>query len=190
MEGHHATDARLAAAGKIGPSLRLMPTVTAMTIHAGKEPPFAADPFRDGRERIGEVAPDHALVDQPREAAGAGQHGEERRLGKLTALAGRRRRARCRRTRSRARSRRPSRCIIDTRTVDLFDSTLFVPPVLEAGAFTEILSQTVFAADPDGGAPSYQAVGAHTDPLGTENATGDVSPTRDTLVRCVGKAPQ
>ena len=50
MEGHHATDARLAAAGKLGPSLRLMPTTTAMTIHAGQEPLVTDGPFAETKE--------------------------------------------------------------------------------------------------------------------------------------------
>ena len=35
MEQHNATQARLTAAGKLGPHLRLMPTSAAMTIRAG-----------------------------------------------------------------------------------------------------------------------------------------------------------
>ena len=49
------------------------------------EPPLdgalAAHALGDGGERVGEVAADLALVDEAREAAGAGEHGEERRLG-------------------------------------------------------------------------------------------------------------
>ena len=37
-------------------------------------------PFGDGREHVGEVAADLALVDEAREAAGAREHAEERRL--------------------------------------------------------------------------------------------------------------
>ena len=43
--------------------------------------PLAAHALGGGAEEIGVVAPHHPLVDQPRQAAGAGQHGEQRQLG-------------------------------------------------------------------------------------------------------------
>ena len=42
---------------------------------------LTADPFGAGGEHVGQVAPDVALVDQPGEAAGAGQHAEQGDLG-------------------------------------------------------------------------------------------------------------
>ena len=42
---------------------------------------LAAHALGGGAEEVGVVAPHHALVDQPRQPAGAGQHGEQRQLG-------------------------------------------------------------------------------------------------------------
>lgn len=50
MAAHHATDARLAAAGKLGPHLRLMSTSTAMTIRAGSAPLVMDGPFAETKE--------------------------------------------------------------------------------------------------------------------------------------------
>jgi hypothetical protein len=54
LERHHATEARLKAEGKIGPSLRLMPTTTALTIHAkpGAEPLVIDGPFAETKEAL------------------------------------------------------------------------------------------------------------------------------------------
>ena len=43
--------------------------------------PLAAHALGGGAEEVGVVAPHQALVDQARQAAGAGQHGEQRQLG-------------------------------------------------------------------------------------------------------------
>ena len=42
---------------------------------------FATDTFRRGAEEIGAVAAHFALIHQPRQPAGAGQHSEQRQLG-------------------------------------------------------------------------------------------------------------
>jgi hypothetical protein len=75
--------------------------------------------------------------------------------------------------------------IIDTRTVAMFQSVLFVPPVLEAGSVSGALSQTIFAID--GAGQAYQAVSLRGDPLGQETATSAVSSSRETLLRCVDR---
>jgi hypothetical protein len=50
MEKHNATDARLLAAGRLGPSLRLMPTSTAVTVRGGPEPMVLDGPFAETKE--------------------------------------------------------------------------------------------------------------------------------------------
>jgi hypothetical protein len=50
MEQHNASEARLEAAGKLGPHLRLMPTTTAVTVRAGDEPLVLDGPFAETKE--------------------------------------------------------------------------------------------------------------------------------------------
>ncbi|MGO4831709.1 YciI family protein [Rhizobiaceae sp. 2RAB30] len=50
MAKHMATDAGLKAAGRLGPSLRLMPTGTAMSIRGGAEPTVLDGPFVETKE--------------------------------------------------------------------------------------------------------------------------------------------
>jgi hypothetical protein len=50
MEKHNATQARLRAAGQLGPNLRLMPTTTAMTVRGGAEPMVLDGPFAETKE--------------------------------------------------------------------------------------------------------------------------------------------
>jgi hypothetical protein len=50
MEKHNATDARLLATGQLGPSLRLMPTSTAVTVRRGVEPLVLDGPFVETKE--------------------------------------------------------------------------------------------------------------------------------------------
>ena len=53
MEKHNATQARMMAAGKLGPNLRLMPTSAAMTIRAGGGEPLVLDgPFAETKEAL------------------------------------------------------------------------------------------------------------------------------------------
>ena len=53
MEKHDATQARMMAAGKLGPNLRLMPTSAAMTIRAGAGEPLVLDgPFAETKEAL------------------------------------------------------------------------------------------------------------------------------------------
>lgn len=52
MEKHMATEARLAASGKLGPSLRLMPTTAAVTVHGGAEPIVFDGPFAETKEAL------------------------------------------------------------------------------------------------------------------------------------------
>ena len=52
MEQHNATQARLTAAGKLGPRLRLMPTSAAMTIPGGPEPLVLDGPFAETKEAL------------------------------------------------------------------------------------------------------------------------------------------
>ena len=80
------------------------------------EPPLLgalrAHAFGQRAEDVGVVAPDAALVGEAREPAGAGQHAEQRHLGKARLLPTGRRRGGSRRRRAPARSRRlrSSRC--------------------------------------------------------------------------------
>ena len=76
--------------------------------------------------------------------------------------------------------------IIDTRTVALFQADMFVPPVTDGGAAKDILSQTVFFRDPDGGAVlNYHTVSIQNSPWGAENAAAPVGEKTDKLLRCV-----
>jgi hypothetical protein len=50
MEKHNATGDRLVAAGKLGPSLRLMPTSTAVTVRNGADPLVLDGPFAETKE--------------------------------------------------------------------------------------------------------------------------------------------
>jgi hypothetical protein len=53
MEKHNASEARMMAAGKLGPHLRLMPTSAAMTIRAGPGEPLVLDgPFAETKEAL------------------------------------------------------------------------------------------------------------------------------------------
>ena len=52
MEQHNATQARMTAAGKLGPHLRLMPTSAAMTIRGGAEPMVLDGPFAETKEAL------------------------------------------------------------------------------------------------------------------------------------------
>ena len=75
--------------------------------------------------------------------------------------------------------------IIDTRTVALFNAKLFVAPVLDAGSAKAILSQTVYAVDPDGGVPTYEVVSVRNSPWGADTGMGPTSSATEMLVRCV-----
>ena len=70
--------------GELQRALRDLLLESAGRVHRVDEPPFhrapAFDPFGDRAEEIREVAADLALVDDARQAAGAGQHAEQRRL--------------------------------------------------------------------------------------------------------------
>ena len=50
MAKHMVTQAKLEAAGKLGPNLRLMPTSTAMSIRGGAEPMVLDGPFVETKE--------------------------------------------------------------------------------------------------------------------------------------------
>ena len=50
MAKHMASDASLKAAGRLGPSLRLMPTGTAMSIRGGAEPTVLDGPYVETKE--------------------------------------------------------------------------------------------------------------------------------------------
>jgi hypothetical protein len=49
----HAVQERLIQAGKMGPSLRLLPTTSATTLHKTQEPPLVIDgPFAETKEQL------------------------------------------------------------------------------------------------------------------------------------------
>lgn len=52
MEKHRATQAKLTLAGKLGPSLRLMPTTAAVTVRGGAEPMVLDGPFAETKEAL------------------------------------------------------------------------------------------------------------------------------------------
>ncbi|HUZ63654.1 MAG TPA: YciI family protein [Acetobacteraceae bacterium] len=53
MAGLAAVRDRLARAGKLGPSLRLLPTTAATTLRKGQEPPLVLDgPFAETKEQL------------------------------------------------------------------------------------------------------------------------------------------
>ena len=70
--------------GQLLRALRDLLLELAGRMHRVDQPPFdrapALDPFGNRAEDIREIAPDLALVDDARQAAGAGQHSEQRRL--------------------------------------------------------------------------------------------------------------
>lgn len=52
MIQHRATQAKLEAAGRLGPNLRLMPTSAAMSIRGGPEPVVLDGPFAETKESL------------------------------------------------------------------------------------------------------------------------------------------
>lgn len=52
LDRHRATEAGLEAAGRLGPSLRLMPTSAAMAIRGGPEPMVLDGPFAESKESL------------------------------------------------------------------------------------------------------------------------------------------
>ena len=87
-----------------------LPSARDLVDEAPLDGALAAHALGDGAERVGEIAAHLALVDEAREAAGAGEHAEERHLGQADRAGAVVRRGRSRRTRWRARSRRRTRC--------------------------------------------------------------------------------
>ena len=52
VAGHTVVQQRLAAEGRLGPVVRLMPTTTATTFRPGREPPVIDGPFADTEEQL------------------------------------------------------------------------------------------------------------------------------------------
>jgi hypothetical protein len=52
MAHHAAVEKRLAAAGKVGPVVRLMPTTTATTVRSGRQPLVFDGPFAETKEQL------------------------------------------------------------------------------------------------------------------------------------------
>ena len=52
MAHHFAVQAGLAAAGKLGPVVRLMPTTTAMTVRSGDQPLVLDGPYAETKEQL------------------------------------------------------------------------------------------------------------------------------------------
>jgi hypothetical protein len=48
----HKVTERLAAKGRLGPAVRLMPTTTATTVRIGREPPVIDGPFAETKEAL------------------------------------------------------------------------------------------------------------------------------------------
>ncbi len=70
MAAHLAHNRELAAAGKLGPVVRLMPTTTATTIRSGKDPVVLDGPFAETKEQfLGFWVLDCASLEEAIEAA-------------------------------------------------------------------------------------------------------------------------
>jgi hypothetical protein len=68
---------RLAAAGKLGPVARLMPTTAAVTVRSGSEPFVIDGPFAETKEQLlGFYIVDCATLEEAIEAAREMVHGE------------------------------------------------------------------------------------------------------------------
>ena len=52
MAHHFSVQEKLAAAGKLGPVVRLMPTTTAMTVRSGDQPLMLDGPFAETKEQL------------------------------------------------------------------------------------------------------------------------------------------
>ena len=69
---------RLAAAGKLGPVVRLMPTTAAVTVRAGAEPLVLDGPFAETKEQLlGFYLIDCASLEEAIDVAKEIRHGEE-----------------------------------------------------------------------------------------------------------------
>lgn len=76
MAEHLAHNQKLAAAGKLGPVVRLMPTTTATTVRAGKDPLVIDGPFAETKEQfLGFWVVDCATLEEAIEAARSFLHG-------------------------------------------------------------------------------------------------------------------
>lgn len=65
MAEHFAIQEKLAAAGKLGPVVRLMPTTTATTVRAGDQPVVLDGPFAETKEQfLGFYVVDCATLDE------------------------------------------------------------------------------------------------------------------------------
>ncbi len=65
MAEHFAIQKQLAAAGKLGPVVRLMPTTTATTVRAGDQPVVLDGPFAETKEQfLGFYVVDCATLDE------------------------------------------------------------------------------------------------------------------------------
>lgn len=65
MTSHFAIQQTLAAAGKLGPVVRLMPTTTATTVRAGDQPLVIDGPFAETKEQLlGFYVVDCATLDE------------------------------------------------------------------------------------------------------------------------------
>jgi hypothetical protein len=65
MAEHFAIQKKLAAAGKLGPVVRLMPTTTATTVRAGDQPVVLDGPFAETKEQfLGFYVVDCATLDE------------------------------------------------------------------------------------------------------------------------------
>jgi len=75
MAHHSAVERNLAEVGKVGPVVRLMPTTTATTVRAGREPSVVDGPFAETKEQLlGFYVVDCATLEEVIDIAGQLAH--------------------------------------------------------------------------------------------------------------------